>query len=88
MGHGPAQVLGQCRAHAVGEGPGVLQLGLEVGCGTGQPEGFQLGRVALGVLAQQDEVPGVGDQHQPVQSPVAADLGAVHGQPGIVMGGF
>ena len=43
VGQGAAQVLGQRRADAVGEGAGVLQLGLEVGGGVGQPEGLQLG---------------------------------------------
>ena len=66
----------------------MLQLGLEVGCGTGQPEGFQLGRVALGVLAQQDEVAGVGDEDKTVSFPVPADLGAFRGQPGVVTSGL
>ena len=84
VGQGAAQVLGQRRPDAVGEGAGVLQLGLEVGGGVGQPEGLQLGRVALGILAQQHKVAGVGDQHETVALPVAADLSAVGGEPGVV----
>ena len=65
-----------------------MQLRLEGGGGPGQPEGFQLSRAALRVLAQQHEVAHVGDQHQLVTVPVAAHLVAIRGQPGIVADGF
>ena len=61
---------------------------LELFGGTGQAEGLQLDRPALGILAQQYEVVGVGDQDQAVALPVAADLVAVGRQPGIVAGGL
>ena len=63
-----------------------MQLGLEVGGGAGQPEGLQLGGLAVDVLAQQHEVAGVGDQHETVTVPVSADLGTVGGDPGVVAG--
>ena len=67
----------------------MLQLRLEGGGGPGQPEGFQLGRAsALGVLAQQHEIAGVGGQHQPVTVPVLADLGAVSYEPCVIGNGF
>ena len=66
----------------------MLQLGLEVGGGVGQPEGLQLGGLAMRVLAQQHEVAGVGDQRQPVAFPVAAHLGGVGGWPGVIGGRF
>ena len=66
----------------------MLQLRLEGGGGPGQPEGFQLGGVALHVLAQQHEVAGVGDQNQPVTVPVAAHLVTIRCQPGVVADGF
>ena len=88
VGQGAAEVLPQGCANVPGEGTGMLQLGLEVRQGTGQPEGFQRGRTALGVLAQQHEVTGVGDQHQVVVLPVPADLGAFGGEPGVVTGGL
>ena len=51
-------------------------------------EGLQLHWVALGVLAYQDEVACVGNQHEPVPTPVAAHLVAVRRQPGVVAGGL
>ena len=66
----------------------MLQLRLEVGGGFGQPEGLQLGGIAVGVLAQQHEVAGVGDQHEAIASPVAAHLRAVGGEPGVGIGGL
>ena len=88
VGQGAAQVLGQRRTDAVGEGAGVLQLGLEVGGGVCQPEGLQLDGLPLRVLPQQHKVAGVGDQHETVALPVAADLRAVGGEPGVVAGGL
>ena len=83
-----AQGLGQRRADPVGEGAGALQLGLEVDGGVGHPECLQLGGLALGILAQQHEVAGVSDQAETIAVPVAADLGAFGGKPGIVASGF
>ena len=88
MRQGAAQVLTQRGPNVVGKGAGVLQLRLEGGGGPGQPESFQLGRAALRVLAQQHEVAGIGDQHQPVTVPVATHLVAIRGQPGVVADGF
>ena len=88
VGEGAAEVLPQGCANLPGEGAGMLQLRLKLREGTGQPEGLQLGGPALGVLAQQHEVAGVGHQDQAVTLPVAADLVAVGGEPGIVAGGL
>ena len=43
---------------------------------------------ALGVLSEQHEVAGVGDEHEAVPAPVAAHLIAVRGQPSVVAGGL
>ena len=86
MGQGAAQVFGQRGAVGVSKGAGVLQLHLEVGSGLGQSEGLQLGGLSVRVLAQQHKIAGVGDQHQPVSVPVAADLRAVGGEQGILVG--
>ena len=62
----------------------MLQAGVEIGGGVGQAEGFQTDGLAAGVLAHHHEVAGVGDQHLAVTLPVAADLLAVGGEPGVV----
>ena len=62
----------------------MLQAGVEVGGGVGQAEGFQTDGPASGVLAHHHEVAGVGDQHLAVTLPVAADLLAFGGEPGVV----
>ena len=54
----------------------------------GEPEGLELGWVAGGVLAEEDEVAGVGDEDEAVLVPVAADLVAIGGEPCVVGGGF
>ena len=64
------------------------QLRVELGRRLRQGEGFQLHRVAGGVLADQDELASVGDQHLPVALPVVGDLLAVGGVPGVVCHGF
>ena len=86
MGQGAAEVFAQGRADVSGEGARVLQLGLEVCGGVGQPEGLQLGGSAFRVLTEQHEVAGVGDENKAVAVPVAADLGAFGGEPGVVVG--
>ena len=54
----------------------------------GKTEGLQLHGVALGVLSHKHEVAGVGDEHQLVAAPVAADLIARRRQPSVVPGGL
>ena len=88
VGQGAAEIFPQSGAGVAGEGPWGLQPGLEVGGGSGQPEGFQLGGAALRVLAEQHEVAGVGDQHQSVAVPVAAHLVTIRSQPGVAADGF
>ena len=88
MGQRTAQVLGQTGADFAGEGAGGLQALLELLGAFSQPEGFQLRRAALGVLAHEHEVAGVGHQHETVAVPVAADLTAFRGQPGVVLRGL
>ena len=68
----------------VGKGAGLLQAGVEIGGGVGQPEGFQTDGLAAGVLAHHHEVAGVGDQDLAVTLPVAAHLLAGGGEPGVV----
>ena len=86
VGQGAAEVLTQGGANVAGEGAGVLQPGLEAGGGLGQPEGLQLGGSAFRVFAQQHEVAGVGNENKAVAVPVAADLTATGGEPGVVVG--
>ena len=50
-----------------------------------QPESLQPRRAARRVLADEHKVAQVGRQHQPVAPPVAADLGAPGGEPGVVL---
>ena len=88
MGQGAAQVLAEGLPDVLGEGPGVLEPLFELAGGTGQPEGLQLDGLAVSVLPQEDKVPGVGDQDQPVVVPVLADLDASRGEPGIVADRF
>ena len=49
---------------------------------------LQLGGVSLGVLAQQDEVAGVGNEDEAVSLPVAADLGTFGREPSVVARGL
>ena len=88
MGQGAAQIFPQPCANIAGKRAGCFQAPGEV-CGiAGQAEGFQCGRVAGGVFADQDEIAGVGHQHETVAAPVAADLLALRSQPRIIMRGF
>ena len=61
---------------------------VEVGGRVSQPEGLQLDGPARSILAQEDEVPGIGHQHQPVAVPVPAHLPALRRQPGVGGGGL
>ena len=88
VGQRPAQVLTQTGAHVAGKCPRRLQPGVKFLLRLGKTEGLQLNSVALGVLSHQHEVPGVGDQHEPVKTPVAAHLVAVRRQPCVVTGGL
>ena len=81
----PPQVLGQAGADLPGEGAGRLQALLELLGALRQPEGLELGGKARRVLPEEHEVAGVGHQHEAVVVPVAADLSAVRGQPGVVV---
>ena len=88
MRQGPAEVFAQTGPDPAGEGARLLQQTVEllgVGC---QLERFKLCRQAVGVLAHQHEVAGVGDQNQAIAAPVAADLIAIGGEPGVVIGGL
>ena len=81
----PAQVLSQSGADLFGEGARRLQPRLELSRRVRQPEGLQSDGVAGGVLSDQHEVAGVGDQHEPVPAPVAGHLVAGRGQPRVVV---
>ncbi len=84
----PAQILAQTRAYLASEGLRLIQAPLELRGAVRQPKRFQLLGPALRVLAHEHEVPVVGHQHQAVAGPIAADLTAVGGEPGVVIGGF
>ena len=88
MGECAAEVLAEGGADIAGEGAGLFEPGLELVLCPGEPEGLQPGWVARGVLAEQHEVAGVGDEHEAVPGPVAADLGALGGKPRVVAGWF
>ena len=85
MGQRPAQVLAKCGSHLSGGHPGSLQHGPERRVRVGQAERLQVGRVAIRVAAQQNEVARVRDEHQPVPVPVAADLAALGCQQRVVI---
>ena len=85
---GAGQVLSKRRADLAGERAGILQHGRERLLGVGHAKGLQLGGVSLRVLAQQDEIAGVGDEDEAVSVPVAADLIAFGGEPGVVVRGL
>ena len=88
VGEGAAEVFAEGRADVAGEVAGRLEPGLELALCRGEPEGLQPGWVARGVLAEQHEVAGVGDEHEAVLAPVAADLVAIGGQPRVVADGL
>lgn len=60
----------------------------EIGFVVGQAVGFELYGFAGGILADKDEVSIVCDQDLAIFTPVAADLFAVGGQPGVAGGGL
>ena len=82
------EVFAKAGAGSLGKGAGFLQFAPEVVRAVRQPEGFQLRRLAGSVLAHQDEVTQVGDQHQPVEAVVAAHLIARGSEPGIIIRRF
>ena len=88
VGEGAAEVFAEAGADVAGEGAGRFEAGLELVLGGGEAEGLEPSGVACGVLAQEDEVAGVGDEDEAVPVPVAADLGAAGGEPGVVGGGL
>ena len=88
MGQGAAEILAQTGANLTGEGAGFFKQAVEVFGAVGEPEGLEPDRPAGGVRSEQDEVAGVGDEDEAVAVPVAADLVAGGGQPGVVAGGF
>ena len=83
---GAGEIFAQARAGRIGEGARLFQLAPEVFRAVRQPEGFELRGAAGCVFAQQHEVAQVRHQHEPVFAPIAADLRAVRGQPGVVVG--
>ena len=88
MGQSPAEILTQTGAGPSGERGGCLEQTVE-GFGVGgEPECLEPGRPAGGVRSEQDEVAGVGYEDEAVALPVAADLVAGGGQPGVVAGGL
>ena len=86
VGQGAREVFRQAGAYPAGRSPGRFQEFVKLPVACRQPEGLQLGGIAIGVLPNQHEVPGVGDQHQPVLVPVLAHLSAFCRQPGVVLG--
>ena len=88
MRQGPAEIFAQTGPDAAGKRARRLQQMVELLGVMGQPEGLELCRQAVGVLAHQHEIAGVGYQDQSIAAPVAADLIAVGGQPGVVIGGL
>ena len=85
---GAAEVLAEGGTDIASKGAGLFEPGLELVLRPGEPEGLKPGWVARGVPAEEDEVAGVGDEHEAVPGPVAADLGAVGGKPRVVAGWF
>ena len=88
MGQGTAEILAQAGAGPVGEGAGFFKQAVECFGAFGQPEGLEPGRPAGLVGSEQDEVAGVGYEYEAIAFPVAADLVAGGGQPGVVAGGL
>ena len=88
MGQHAGQVLAQARSDFIREGPRTFQLRVELRRRIGQPQRLQAHWIAGGVLAHQHEVAGVGDQHLPVALPIAGDLVAGGGEPGVVGDGL
>ena len=86
MGQRAAQVLAESGSDLAGERPRLLEQVGELFLGVGQLERLQPVGIAVSVLAEQYEVARVRDEHQAVLVPVAADLGAVGGQPCVVAG--
>ena len=83
MREGPGKVFAEPRTHFAGERAWPLHLAPEVVRILRQPEGFEPGRTARPVRADQHEVAQVRHQHQPVAAPVAAHLVRLHRQPGV-----
>ena len=88
MGEGTGEVLSQTCTDLTCEGSGFLQPRLELFSRLSQPEGLQLCGPARFILAEQDEVSGVGDQDEPVLVPVLAYLIAFGCQPSVVTNGL
>ena len=75
------EIFAEPGADIPGEGAGRPDPAPELLRAAGQPEGFEPRRAARRVLAEQHEVAQIGRQDQPVAPPVAADLGALRGEP-------
>jgi hypothetical protein len=71
-----------------GQAPGVGGFSPKISFVGGQAVGFQLHLVAFGILPDEKEIPQVSHQHLAVFAPVAGDLLAVGGKPGVVAGGL
>ena len=88
VGQGAAEIFPEPGTDCTGKGARCFQSTCKVFGGGCQPEGFERGRMAVGVFAHQDEIARVGHQHQAVALPIATDLGAVRSQPSVVAGGL
>ena len=88
MGQRSAEILAQAGAGPTGEGAGLFKQAVEGFGAVCKPEGLEPDRPAGWIRSEQDEVAGVGDEDEAVAVPVAADLVAGGGQPGVVAGGF
>ena len=83
VGEGPGKEFAEPRTRLAGEGARSLQLAPEAVRICSQPEGFELGRTARPVPADQHEVAQVRDQHQAIVAPVTAHLIRLRRQPGV-----
>lgn len=88
MTHGAAGEIEKGGAEEVGGFSGMSGSAPEGGFGIGEAKGFEFYGIAGGVFADENEVAIVGDEDLAVFRPVAADLSAVGGKPGVVGGGF
>ncbi len=80
-----AEVLSKPSSHLAGERARALQPSLELLRAVGKSASLKAGGIAVGVLANQDEIAGVGDEDEAVAFPVARYLAAGGGQPCVVV---
>ena len=82
------QVFAEASASRAGKRAGLFQFALEVIRAVCKPERLKLRRATRGVFAHQHEITRVGHEHQPIASPVTADLIARRREPDIVVSRF